>query len=185
LQLSQGDKIVSISAIRIQRGRVQNSGIFNTLVNPGRKIPPESTEIHHIHDQMVADAPSMNEVYPQFVEYLGDSVLVAHNAAFDKKCLDMAAAEAGLPLIDNPILDTIFLSYALHQEIEGHSLEAIAGRMGIPIEGRHTSLGDARATAHIFLGLLALLPARGARTLADAKGFCDRHLLLRWQTSRF
>jgi DNA polymerase-3 subunit epsilon len=185
LQLSHGDKVISISAIRIQRGRVQNVGIFNTLVNPGRPIPPESTEIHHIEDQMVAGAPSMNDVYPQFVEYVGDSVLVAHNAAFDKKCLDMAAAEAGLPQIDNPILDTIFLSYALHQEIEGHSLEAIAERMGITIEGRHTSLGDARATAHIFLGLLALLPARGVRTLLDAKGFCDRHLLLRWQTSRF
>lgn len=185
LQLSQGDKVISISGVRIQRGKVQNSGIFNTLVNPGRPIPAESTAIHRIDDSMVADAPTMSEVYQQFVEYLGDSVLVAHNAAFDKKCLDMAAAEAGLPLINNPVLDTIFLSYALHQEIEGHSLEAIAERMGITIEGRHTSLGDARATAHIFLGLLALLPARGVRTLADAKGFCDQHLLLRWQTSRF
>jgi len=185
LQLSQGDKVISISAVRIQRGRVQNTGIFNTLVNPERPIPPESTAIHHLDDAMVAGAPTMREVYPQFIEYLGDSVLVAHNAAFDKKCLDMAAAEAGLPQIDNPILDTIFLSYALHQEIEGHSLEAIAERMGITIDGRHTSLGDARATAHIFLGLLSLLPARGVRTLADAKIFCDRHLLLRWQTSRF
>lgn len=185
LQLSQGDKVISISGVRIQRGRVQNTGIFNTLVNPGRPIPAESTELHHIDDSMVAGAPSMSEVYQQFVEYLGDSVLVAHNAAFDKKCLDMAAAEAGLPRINNPVLDTIFLSYALHQEIEGHSLETIAERMGITIEGRHTSLGDARATAHIFLGLLALLPARGVRTLADAKSFCDRHLLLRWQTSRF
>lgn len=185
LQLSKGDKVISISAVRIQRGRVQNTGIFNTLVNPERPIPPESTEIHRIDDSMVADAPTMNEVYPKFVEYLGDSVLVAHNAAFDKKCLDMAAAEAALPPIDNPVLDTIFLSYALHQEIGGHSLEAIAERMGIRIEGRHTSLGDARATAHIFLGLMTLLPARGVRTLADAKGFCDQHLLLRWQTSRF
>lgn len=185
LQLSQGDKVISISAVRIQRGRVQNTGIFNTLVNPGRPIPAESTEIHKIDDSMVTGAPAMSDAYGQFVEYLGDSVLVAHNAAFDKKCLDMAADEAGLPRINNPVLDTIFLSYALHQEIEGHSLEAIAERMGITIEGRHTSLGDARATAHIFLGLLALLPARGVRTLADAKGFCDQHLLLRWQTSRF
>ncbi|KAF0220393.1 MAG: DNA polymerase III subunit [Geobacteraceae bacterium] len=185
LQLSQGDKVISISGIRIRRGRVQNAGIFNTLVNPGRLIPPESVEIHHIEDYMVTGAPSMSEVYPQFVEYVGDAVLVAHNAAFDKKCLDMAAAEAGLPQIDNPILDTLFLSYALHQEIEGHSLEAIAARMGVTIEGRHTSLGDARATAHIFLDLLTLLPARGVRTLAEAKAFCDRHLLLRWQTSRF
>jgi len=185
LQLSHGDRVVSISAIRIQRGRIQNSDIFNTLVNPGRPIPPESTEIHGIDDRMVADAPAMSEVYPQFVEYLGNSILVAHNAAFDKQCLDMAAAETGLPPIDNPVLDTIFLSYALHKEIEGHSLDAIAERMGITIEGRHSSLGDARAAAQIFLGLMILLPGRGVRTLAEAKSFCDQHLLLRWQTSKF
>jgi DNA polymerase-3 subunit epsilon len=185
LQPSRGDKIISISGIRIRRGRLQNADIFNTLVNPGRPIPPESTQIHHIEDHMVADAPSMNEVYPQFMEYVGDAILVAHNAAFDKKCLDMAAAAAGLPQIDNPILDTLLLSYALHQGIEGHSLDAIAERMGITIEGRHTSLGDARAAAQVFLGLLSLLPGREVRTLAEAKSFCDRHLLLRWQSSRF
>jgi DNA polymerase-3 subunit epsilon len=185
LQLSRGDKIISISGIRIRRGRVQNADIFNTLVNPGRPIPAESTMIHRIEDHMVADAPSMNEVYPQFMEYVGDAILVAHNAAFDKKCLDMAAAEAGFPLLDNPVLDTLLLSYALHQEIEGHSLDAIAERMGITIEGRHTSLGDARATAQAFLGLLSLLPGREVKTLAEAKSFCDRHLLLRWQSSRF
>jgi len=140
---------------------------------------------HQIEDQMVADAPSMNEVYPQFVKYLGDSVLVAHNAAFDKKCLDMAALEAGLPRIGNPILDTLFLSYGLHKGTEGHSLDAMAERMGITIEGRHTSLGDARATAQVFLGLLSLLPGRGVRTLSDAKAFCDSNLLLRWQSSLF
>jgi DNA polymerase-3 subunit epsilon len=134
---------------------------------------------------MVAGAPSMNDVYPQFVEYVGDSILVAHNAAFDMKCLQMAATEAGLPQIDNPILDTLLLSYALHNEIEGHSLDAIAERLGITIEGRHSSMGDARATAHIFLRLLLLLPGRGVKTLSDAKGFCDQHLLLRWQSSRY
>ena len=185
LQLSQGDKVISISGVRIRRGRIQEADIFHTYVNPGRPIPPESVKIHHIEDHMVAGAPSMNEVYPQFVEYVGDSILVAHNAAFDKKCLDMAAAEAGLPEIDNPYLDTLFLSYGAHAGTEGHSLDAIAERMGITIVGRHTSMGDARATAHVFLGLLALLPARKVKTLADAKAFCDRQLLLRWQSSRF
>jgi DNA polymerase III subunit epsilon len=183
LQLSHGDKVVSLSAVRIRRGKVQTSDLFHTLVNPGRSIPPESVLIHHIEDRMVADAPSMNEVYPLFVEFAGDAVLVAHNAAFDKKALDMAAAEAGLPQLDNPILDTLFLSYGIHQGAEGHSLDAMAERMGITIEGRHTSLGDARATAQAFLGLLSLLPGRGVTTLADAKGFCDRQLLLRWQSS--
>ncbi len=185
MRLSQGDKAISISGIRIRRGRVQNADIFHTLINPGRSIPPESIQFHHIEDHMVADAPSISQVYPQFVEFVGDSILVAHNAAFDKKCLEIAAAEAGLPLIDNPILDTLLLSYGIHEGAEGHSLDAMAERMGITIEGRHTSLGDARATAHAFLGFLSLLPGRGVRTLAEAKGFCDRQLLLRWQSSRF
>jgi len=185
MRLSQGDKAISISGIRIRRGRIQNADYFHTLINPGRPIPHESIQFHHIEDHMVADAPSISVVYPQFVEFVGDSILVAHNAAFDKKCLELAAAEAGLPLIDNPILDTLMLSYGIHEGAQGHSLDAIAERMGIIIEGRHTSLGDARATAHAFLGFLSLLPARGVRTLAEAKGFCDRQLLLRWQSSRF
>ncbi len=185
LRISEGDKVVSLSGVRIRRGRIQNAEIFHTLVNPGRSIPPESTLFHHIEDYMVADAPSIVQVYRQFTEFVGDSILVAHNAAFDKKCLEMAAAEAGLPMIDNPFLDTLFLSYGLHERTEGHGLDAMAERMGITIEGRHTSLGDARATAQAFLGLITLLPGRGVRTLAEAKAFCDRHLLLRWQSSRF
>jgi len=185
MQLSQGDKAISISGIRIRRGRIQNADYFHSLINPGRSIPHESIQFHHIEDHMVADAPTIHQVYPQFVEFVGDSILVAHNAAFDKKCLELAAAETGLPLIINPILDTLMLSYGIHEGAKGHSLDAIAERMGIIIEGRHTSLGDARATAHAFLGFLALLPGRGVRTLAEAKGFCDRQLFLRWQSSRF
>jgi DNA polymerase-3 subunit epsilon len=185
MRLSQGDKAISISGIRIRRGRVQNADYFHTLINPGRPIPHESIQFHHIEDHMVADAPSISVVYPQFVEFVGDSILVAHNAAFDKKCLELAAAESGLPMIDNPILDTLMLSYGIHDGAEGHSLDALAERMGITIEGRHTSLGDARATAQAFLGFIALLPGRGVKTLAEAKSFCDRQLLRRWQSSRF
>lgn len=185
LRLSEGDKVISISGVRIRRGRIQNADIFHSLVNPGRSIPAESTRFHHIEDYMVADAPSIVQVYSQFTAFVGDSILVAHNAAFDKKCLEMAAAEAGQPMIDNPFLDTLFLSYGIHERTEGHGLDAMAERMGIAIEGRHTSLGDARATAQVFLALISLLPGRGVHTLAEAKAFCDRHLLLRWQSSRF
>lgn len=185
MQLSLGDKIISISGVRIRHGHIQNAEVFHSLVNPGRLIPPESFRFHHIDDHMVADAPSISLVYPQFVDFVGDAILVAHNAAFDKKCLENAAAEAAMPMIDNPILDTLFLSYGIHEESEGHSLDAIAARLGITIEGRHSSQGDARATARVFLALISLLPGRGVHTLAEAKAFCDRHLLLRWQSSRF
>ena len=134
---------------------------------------------------MVATAPSLVEVLPRFYEYVGSSILVAHNAAFDKKFLDLAAARAAMPQLENPILDTLFLSYGIHKDFEGHNLDAIAERLGIQVEGRHTSMGDARATAAVLLRLIQLLASRGIATLGEAKAFCDRMLLLRWQSSRF
>ena len=116
---------------------------------------------------------------------VGKSVLVAHNAAFDKKFLDIAAADNRLPAMDNSILDTLFLSYGVHRDLEGHNLEAISKRLGIEVQGRHTSLGDAMTTAAIFVHLVPLLTSREVTTLAQAKSFCDKMLLLRWQNSRF
>ncbi len=185
LRPSQGDRIVSLSAVRIRGGKVVSGSVFHTLVNPGRPIPPESIKFHGIDDEAVKDAPSLAEVLPRFYEFVGNAVLVAHNAAFDKKFLDLGAREAGLAELDNPILDTLFLSYGVHKDFEGHNLDAIAARLGVVVENRHTSLGDARTTAAVFLKLLPLLERRGVRTLADAKVFCDRMLLLRWQSSRF
>jgi DNA polymerase-3 subunit epsilon len=185
LHPTKGDQVVSLSAIRVRRGKLQSAETFHTLVNPGRPIPSESIRFHGIDDAMVENAPSFVQVLPQFYEYVADSVLVAHNAAFDKKFLDLGAGMSGLPLLENPILDTLFLSYGIHRDFEGHNLDAIAVRLGVQVEGRHTSLGDARATAEIFLKLLPLLSARGVVTLGDAKAFCDRMLLLRWQSSRF
>jgi len=79
----------------------------------------------------------------------------------------------------------LFLSYGIHRDFDGHNLDAIAERLGVTVEGRHTSLGGARATAEVFLKLIRLLAPRGIATLGDAKAFCDRMLLLRWQTARF
>ena len=185
LNPSEGDEVVSLSGVRIRRGKAVAVDTFHTLVNPGRPIAPASTLIHGIDDRAVEGAPTMAYVLPEFQAYVGRAVLVAHNAAFDKKFLDLAAERHRLPPIDNPILDTLFLSYGVHPDFEGHNLEGIAARLGVEIRGRHTSLGDSRVTAEIFLKLLPLLQARGILTLADAKAFCDRMLLLRWQASRF
>ncbi len=185
LHPSRGDEVVSLSAVRVRRGRVQTADTFHTLVNPGRPIPPESIRFHGLTDQAVADAPRIADVLPRFYSYVGKAVLVAHNAAFDKKFLDLAAQRAKQPLLDNAVLDTLFLSYGIHKDFEGHNLDAIAQRLGVEVEGRHTSLGDARTTAEVFLRLVALLSARGVATLGDAKAYCDRMLLLRWQSSRF
>jgi DNA polymerase-3 subunit epsilon len=181
----KGDRVVSLSAVRIRKGKIVQAGDFHTLVNPRIPIPKESTIFHGLTDESVKDAPDIAEAYRSFCQYVGGAVLVAHNAAFDMKFLEIAARENELPQIDNPVLDTLFLSYGVHGDLQGHNLDSIAGRLGVTIEGRHTSDGDARATAEIFVRLLPLLEARGVRTLGQAKSFCDRNLILRWQASRF
>jgi len=185
LSPAKGDKVVSLSGVRVRRGKVLSAGVFHTLVDPGIPIPPESVKFHGVTDEMVAGAPKMAEAFEDFKEYVGDAVIVAHNAAFDMKFLELAARENDLVSMDNPVIDTLFLSFGVHGDLQGHSLDAISDRLGVTIEGRHTSLGDARATAEILVKLIPLLAARGVRTLAEAKAFCDRMLILRWQNSRY
>ncbi len=185
LNPSQGDRIVSISGVRVRGTKVLKADTFHALVNPGMKIPPISISIHKITDEMVTDAPIAGKVLPKFVEWVGDAVLVAHNAAFDIKMLEVETTRAAQPMVENQVLDTLFISYGVHGDHEGHNLEAMALRMGVEVEGRHTSLGDAKTTAQIFVRMLPLLAARGVHTLAEAKAFCDKNLILKWQSSRF
>ena len=184
LEPSKGDKIVAIGAVRIEKGKILKDAIFHTLVNPERPIPPQATKIHGITDEMVKDKPPLREVLPKFLTFCRDTVLVAHNAAFDLKFLEIEAEKLGLKL-DFPVVDTLFLSYGLFQEFEVHNLDSIAERLGIPVAGLHSALGDALLTAEIYLRLIPYLEKRGIKTLEDLFAFCRKMYSLRKLQKQF
>lgn len=163
-----GDEIISIGAVRIVNGRLLMEEKFDQLVDPRRYLPWESVKFHGIKPEMLEGQPTIEEVLPRFHRFAKDTVLVAHNAAFDMRMLQVKEEQTGVKFI-NPVLDTMHLSAVVHPAHSSHRLGDIASRLGVKIKGRHTALGDALATAEIFLKLIPLLEAKGIRTLKEAR----------------
>jgi DNA polymerase-3 subunit epsilon len=168
LQPSAGDEIIQVGATRIVAGKLRREDCFDQLVNPQRDIPAAGIPIHGISAEMVAAAPAIDAVLPAFHAFAQDTVLVAHNAAFDMRFLELKQAATGV-VFDQPVLDTLLLSALVHPQQQSHQLEAIAERLGVPVLGRHTAIGDAIVTAEVFLKLLPLLAERGIHTLGQAR----------------
>ncbi len=162
-----GDEIVSIGAVRIANNKIVYQDLFDELVDPKRDIPLESYNIHGINYEMVAGKKDINATLPTFKNYTSQSVLVGHNIAFDMKMLKVKEKTTNIKF-SNPVLDTLLLSAILHPSYEKHDMESIAKRLGVDILGRHTALGDAMATAEIFLKLIDILNSNGILTLKDA-----------------
>lgn len=163
-----GDAIIQLGAARIVNGKLLRQETFEQLVDPGRHIPEASIPIHGISQDMVVGKPRIAEVLPVFHTYAQDTVLVAHNAAFDMRFLQLQEAATGIAF-HQPVLDTLLLSAVVHPHQESHRLEAIAERFNITVLGRHTALGDALVTAEIWLRLIPLLQERGIYTLRQAR----------------
>ena len=167
LELRRGDTAISIGACRIVNARLLASDIFDVKVDPGKSISPASTAIHGITDNDVVGAPPLPVILPRFRDYIGDAVLLAHNAAFDLLALQ---SPRGGGILNMPVLDTLLISRALDESLDGHDLDTLASRYGLsfPPGTRHTALGDARVTAELWLALLERLEARGIETLEQA-----------------
>lgn len=173
LEPSKGDEIIQIGATRIVNGRLLRHEAFDQLIDPQRPLPPQSTAIHGITSEMLAGKPPIARVLPVFHAFAHDTVLVAHNAAFDMRFLQMKEAQTGL-VFDQPVLDTLLLSAVVHPQQESHSLDAIAERLGLPVENRHTALSDAVVTGEVFLRLIPLLAKQGIRTLREAREAAEK-----------
>ena len=168
LNPSEGDQIIQIGAARCVNGKLLKQESFEQLVDPESLIPAVTIPIHGITQEMVRGKPKITAVLPAFHAFAQDTVLVAHNAAFDMRFLQLQERNTGLKF-DHPVLDTLLLSAVVHPNQESHRLEAIAERFNITVLGRHTALGDALVTAEVWLRLIPLLQALGITTLRQAR----------------
>jgi DNA polymerase-3 subunit epsilon len=164
------DRIVSLAGVRERRGTVRRAETFDALVKPGRAVPAESVRFHGITDAMLEEAPPIDVVLPAFQRFADGAVLVGHEVWFDLAFLAREVRRLGIPPLPtrHAILDTRLLSEVVHGARADHTLEAVAARLGVEIQGRHSALGDALATAEVFVRLLELLRKRGIRTLGQA-----------------
>ena len=168
LNPAEGDEMVALAAVRIVNSRLLESEYFERLVKPKGPLRSESIRIHGIQLEMLEDQPNAGQVLHQFHRFAEGTILVAHNAAFDMRLLQLQEKVTGIRL-DNPVLDTMLLSAVVHPAHVRHDLETIAERLGVSIIGRHTALGDAMAAAEVFLKLLPLLSAMEIRTFKQAR----------------
>ena len=168
LNPSQGDEIIQMGATRIVNGKLLSQECFDQLVDPQRSIPAATIPIHGIEPHMVVGKPTIAQVLPSFHGFAQDTVLVAHNAAFDMRFLQLKEKSTGV-VFNQPVLDTLLLSAVVHPNQESHRLEAIAERFNVTVMGRHTAMGDAMVTAEVFLKLIPLLAEKGIRTLGQAR----------------
>lgn len=158
------EKITEIGIMKVKNHEVIDE--FSTFVNPEKPIPQRVVEVTNITDEMVKDAPTIEEILPKALEFIGDSVLVAHNADFDIGFLKYNAGELGLKL-GNTYIDTLRLAKDLFPEYKKYKLGIIAENLGIKVEVAHRALDDVDTTVKVFNVMLNMLKEKGIITLDD------------------
>ncbi|EOD00618.1 PolC-type DNA polymerase III [Caldisalinibacter kiritimatiensis] len=148
------DRITEIGAVKIKNNQIVDR--YNQLINPQIKIPEKIVELTGITDELVKDKPTIEEVITEFLDFVGDSVLVAHNASFDMGFIKEKASRQGID-IKNASLDTLELSRVLFPDLKRHKLNILAKHLNIKLENHHRAVDDAEATAHIFIKMLNIL----------------------------
>lgn len=164
-------KITEIGAVRYEGLREVSE--FSTLVNPMRPIPPMITQITGITQEMVADAPRIEEIMPELLEFLKDAVVVAHNACFDVAFLNYELRRLRGRQLGEGAFDTLPLARALAPGLPNYRLGTVAEALGAPVTACHRALADAQAAGHVFITLLGRMQEQGITRLSEARAFIN------------
>lgn len=159
------DRIVEFGAVRFRDGAVLES--FEALVDPGIPIPEHAATVSGISDAMVQGKPPVNQVIPLFMDFVGDTVLVAHNAQFDLGFLRSALDAAGLPSLTNIIIDTQVLAQRAFPRQKSYALQALVTELALPRGTAHRGLDDSIMCMKLFQACVDSLSFMGEMTLQE------------------
>ncbi|WP_033126552.1 PolC-type DNA polymerase III [Eubacterium sp. ER2] len=162
------DKIIEIGAVKVEKGKITER--FSTFVNPQIPIPFKITQLTSITDAMVLDAPPIEEVLPRFLEFVGDGVLVAHNASFDVSFIEQNCRYEDIQP-DFTSVDTVAMARVLLPTLSRFKLNIVAKALNISLENHHRAVDDAGATAEIFEKFVEMLAERDIYTLKELNRF--------------
>lgn len=161
---NKNDKITEIGAVKIENFKVVDR--FSQLINPQKDISYKVQELTGITNDLIKDKPTIEEVLPKFIEFIGDSVMVAHNADFDMGFMQQKCREQNIEF-KNTSVDTLTLARTLLPHMKRFRLNLIAKELGVPLLNHHRAVDDAEATAHIFIKFLEMIQKRGGEKLSD------------------
>lgn len=164
------DRIIEIGAVKITDGAIVDR--FSTFVNPEVPIPFEIQQLTHITDDMVLEAPKIEEALPAFLDFVGESALVAHNAGFDVGFIEQNCVRLGRSRIFTSV-DTVGLARVLLPTLSKYKLNIVAKALNISLENHHRAVDDAAATAEIYVKFIEMLKERGMTTLKEVNAFGD------------
>ena len=162
------DKIIEIGAVKVERGKITER--FSTFVNPKVPIPFQITQLTSITDQMVMDAPDIETVLPKFLAFVGDAVLVAHNASFDVGFVEQNCRYQDM-IPDFTSVDTVAMARILLPTLSKFKLNVVANALHISLENHHRAVDDAGATAEIFVKFVEMLRDRNVDSLRKLNQF--------------
>ncbi len=170
------DKITEIGAVKVRNGQIVDR--FSAFVNPGVSIPSFIVKLTGITDDMVKDAPPVEQVLNEFMEFIQGSVLVAHNANFDVGFIKQNAKLMG-EKVKNPYIDTLELCRKMFPELGRYKLNIVAKHLKIELENHHRAVDDSMATAKIFMHCINMLKEKGCKSIKDIQNAFDGEINLK------
>ncbi|HDF0195120.1 TPA: PolC-type DNA polymerase III [Staphylococcus aureus] len=156
---NQYDKIIELAAVKVHNGEIIDK--FERFSNPHERLSETIINLTHITDDMLVDAPEIEEVLTEFKEWVGDAIFVAHNASFDMGFIDTGYERLGFGPSTNGVIDTLELSRTINTEYGKHGLSFLAKKYGVELTQHHRAIYDTEATAYIFIKMVQQMKELG------------------------